>query len=85
MSVSIPLIPPGARVKVRRADLPIDPRLVGRTGTVIVSTEYFPTRVDVSLDGTDEVAEFSPAELEVLEPLKLEADRQTASRRLARP
>lgn len=85
MAVPIPLIPPGARVKVRRGDLPMDPALIGRTGTVIVSTEYFPSRVDVSMDGTDEVREFSPLELEVLEPLELPKDRRSAMGRLARP
>ncbi len=85
MAVPIPLIPPGARVKVRRGTLPMDPALIGRTGTVIVSTEYYPSRVDVSLDGTGEVRQFSPLELEVLQPLELPKDRQAALRRLARP
>ncbi len=85
MSVPIPLIPPGARVKVRRSTLPIDPLYLGWTGTVVTSTEYEPSRVDVALDGTGEIRQFSPMELERVDRPAIEADRAAAGRRLARP
>lgn len=85
MAVTIALVPSGARVKVKRGALPLDPRLVGLTGTVVGASEYHPTRVDVSLDGTGEIRAFSPMELQVLEPLELSEDRIRAGRRLARP
>jgi hypothetical protein len=85
MSVDIPLVPPGARVRVRRATLPLPAGLDGRLGTVIGSSEYYPNHYDVALDGTAEIRCFAPGELEVLEPLELAPDRVAASRRLARP
>lgn len=85
MSVDIPLVPPGARVRVRRASLPMQAGLDGRLGTVVGSSEYHPDHYDVALDGTSDIHCFAPAELEVLEPLQLAPDRIAASRRLARP
>jgi hypothetical protein len=85
MAVRIALVPPGARVRVRRGSLPIEPALVGSLGTVVGTTSYRAERVDVALDGTGEVRQFSPAELEVLQPFALLEDRQAASRRRALP
>lgn len=85
MAVAIPLVPPGARVKVKRGTLPIEASLIGRTGTVVGTTEYDPTHVDVAMDVTGEIRDFSPRELETLEPFELTADQQRASHRLARP
>lgn len=85
MAVRIPLIPPGARVRVRRGTLPIDASMIGRTGTVVRTSTYRPLHVGVALDGTGEVRDFSPAELDVQETFALPEDRQSASRRLPRP
>ncbi|MGH7482820.1 MAG: hypothetical protein ACRELV_11745 [Longimicrobiales bacterium] len=85
MSVRIPLVALGARVRVRRGTLPIDAALVGRTGTVVGSSPYHPLHVDVSLDGSGEVRQFSAAELEVQETFALPEDRRSASRRRALP
>lgn len=85
MAVRIPLIERGARVRVRQGSLPIDPALVGLTGTVVGSSEYRAMRVDVALDQTRETRQFSPAELEVLDPFYLPADREDANKRRALP
>ncbi|MGH7475196.1 MAG: hypothetical protein ACRELD_02810 [Longimicrobiales bacterium] len=86
MAVPIPLIPLGARVRVRPATLPLDPAYIGRAGTVIGASEYRPSRCDVALDGTGEIVQFSAAELDVLDaPVLLPPERRAAGRRRALP
>ena len=85
MAVPIVLIPEGTRVRVRRAQLPQDPRLTGKPGTVVAASEYYPNRIGVALDGDAELRFFLPAELEVVEALPLPPEREQAKRLRALP
>lgn len=76
----------GSRVRVRRGAFPGDPSLMGRLGTVVESSQYYPQRVGVSLDGEPEIRAFSPSELEIVKgPEALPPDVQAARKRLVRP
>ena len=80
------LIPVGARVTVKRGRFPVDPALLGRTGTVVESSQYSAHQVSVTLDGETEIRVFEPGELEVPgAPAALPPDHQEARKRLARP
>jgi hypothetical protein len=80
------VLPHGTRVKIRRGGFPSDPALLGRTGTVVEHSTYFPHKVDVALDGEARVRTFAPAELDVVSgPEALPPDRADAKKRLARP
>ncbi len=80
------VLPQGTRVKVIRGPFPADPELVGRSGTVVAHSTYYPHKVEVTLDGDPEVRAFGPVELEVLEgPAAIPADREAAKKRLVRP
>lgn len=80
------IIPTGSRVEVTRGRFPSDPSLVGRKGTVVVNSQYYPQKVEVQLDGDPEIRAFAPEELLVAEtPAALPADEAAARKRLARP
>lgn len=79
------LISSGTRVRVRRAGAPLDPAVVGRTGTLVDSTPYRAKSYGVVLDGEREMRMFAPAELEAVEPLTLPPDRERAKSRSALP
>lgn len=80
------ILPVGARVRVRRGRFPIDPRLPGRTGTVVINSPYRAKEVGVVLDGESDVRVFSPGELEVVEgEAALPPDHAAARKRLSRP
>ena len=80
------IIPVGSRVEVTRGPFPGDPALIGRTGTVVVNSQYFPNKVEVQLDGEPEIRTFAPGELLVADsPPVLPPDEAAARRRLARP
>lgn len=85
--MSIPVIsaPQGTRVRVRRAQVPQDPRSTGRTGTVVSTSEYRIEAVGVALDGDPEIHYFLPAELEVIEERALPPEREQAKQRRALP
>ena len=85
MSIPIPLIPEGTRVKVKRGRLPQDPSLTGRTGTVLAASEYRPQALGVILDGEQALRYFMPDELEVTEELSLPPEREEAKQRRALP
>lgn len=85
MAISIPRIPEGTRVKVKRGRVPQDPSLTGRNGTVIVASEYRPQAIGVSLDGEQQVRYFMPDELEVTKELALPAEREAAKQLRALP
>lgn len=53
----------GARVTVTPGHFPLDPGLVGRSGTVVSHDRWAPTRYGVRLDGEAEVRIFDEAEL----------------------
>lgn len=86
MGIPIPLIPAGARVRVRRANWPLDARVIGRSGVVVVAGDYHPERYGVMLEGEREMRYFRPEELEVTaEPPLLPPEREAAKRRRALP
>lgn len=85
MAVVGALIPEGARVRIRRGELPLDPTAIGRMGTVVESTEYQAHRYLVILDGEHEPRVFAPGELERLEEYMLPPDREAARNRRALP
>ncbi len=79
------LLQAGTRVKVRRADMPLESAVVGRAGMVVDSDPYRPNRYGVILDGETEVRYFAPKELEHAGQDLLEPDEAAARKRLARP
>jgi hypothetical protein len=85
MAIPIPPLPEGTRVKVIRGSVPQDPAVLGRSGTVIAASEYYPQSVGVVLDGESAPRYFLRAELEKLEPEQLPPERQAAKKRPALP
>lgn len=85
MAISIPAIPEGTRVKVRRAAVPQDPAVTGRNGTVVAASEYRPQSVGVVLDGEQETRYFLRSELEVTGELPPPPEREAARLRRALP
>lgn len=86
MAIKIAVIPEGTRVRIRRANVPQDPELTGRTGTVLSASEYRAESIGVALDGqATEIRFFLPAELEVVETLPLPPEREEAKTRRALP
>jgi hypothetical protein len=80
------IIQAGTRVSIRRGAFPSDPSLLGRHGTVVLSSQYDPRMVEVSLDGDAEIRTFAASELELLEgPDLLPREKAAARKRLARP
>lgn len=79
------LIPVGGRVRIRRGAAPLDPDIVGRTGTVIDATPYRAHSYGVVLDGERDTRMFAADELEELEELTLPPDREQAKRWRALP
>jgi hypothetical protein len=85
MAIRIAVLPEGTRVRIRRGTLPQDPALLGRTGTVVVSTEYRDNALGVVLDGEQPIRWFTVDELEVVQELALPPERESAKRRPALP
>ncbi|HUF50074.1 MAG TPA: hypothetical protein VMN60_04540 [Longimicrobiales bacterium] len=85
MSVPIAALPEGTRVKVRRAALPQDPAVIGRTGVVLAASEYRDSALGVVLDGDRGVHYFTPGELEVVSQPALPPEREQAKQRRALP
>lgn len=85
MAVVGALVPEGARVRIRRGQLPLDPTAVGRMGTVVASSVYQPHRYSVILDGEDAPRIFAPVEIERIEEFQLSPDREAAKLRSALP
>ena len=79
------LIPVGARVRIRRAGMPIDPAVVGRTGVVVDATPYRARSYGVAIDGERALRMFAPAELEAIEKRELSPARERAKARRALP
>lgn len=85
MGVSIPLLKPGARVRVRRDTLPLEAGVEGREGAVTDASEYRVHRYGVRLDGETTSRYFRPEELETIEAPALPSDSVDAKRRRALP
>ncbi len=85
MTVPITVIPFGARVRVKRGQMPVDPALLGRAGTVVEASEYTPARFGVTLDGEAQVRVFALGELELLASDPLPPERREARGKRALP
>ncbi len=85
MAVPIVSVPEGMRVRIRRAGVPQDPSLTGRTGTVVSASEYRTESLGVVLDGDPEVRYFMPVELELIQERVLPPERELAKTRPALP
>lgn len=66
MTLYAPVYPQGTRVRVRQGRLPMSQDLLGRAGTVVELDDYRPGRYGVSLDGEEQIRDFSEDELEVM-------------------
>jgi hypothetical protein len=85
MAIHIPPLPEGTRVRVRQADLPQEPAVTGRLGTVVSASEYTAHEIGVVLDDENTLRWFTPDELEVTEALPPVPERIEAKRRRALP
>lgn len=85
MAIRIAILPEGTRVRVRAGTLPQDPALLGRSGTVVVVTEYRDNAIGVVLDGEAGPRWFTPGELEVVTEVAQPPERESAKRRPALP
>ncbi|MGH7449111.1 MAG: hypothetical protein ACRELT_16180 [Longimicrobiales bacterium] len=72
-------------MKVRRASLPQDPAVSGRTGVVVMASEYRNNALGVVLDGESATRYFTPGELEVVTLMPLPPERESAKGRRALP
>lgn len=80
------VLPRGARVKVGRGRFPSNPAMLGREGTVVEHSQYYPNKISVQLDGDPELHTFAPDEVELVSaPAALPKDKADAKKRLARP
>ena len=85
MAVRIAPLEEGTRVRVQRSNLPLDPAVVGRSGTVVAASPYHMHRIGVVLDGETMPRQFRPTELEVVAAPALPRERQAAKGRRALP
>ena len=86
MSIPWPALPEGSRVRVRQsAAFPQDKGILGKTGTVVLVSEYQPQSVGVVLDGSTDVHVLAPQELEVISEPALPPEREAAKQRRALP
>jgi hypothetical protein len=87
MSITeLSVLPRGTRVVVKRGRFPAAPALIGRTGLVVEHSQYFPHKIEVSLDGDPRVLTFAPDEIDLVSaPPVLTQDKVDAKKRLARP
>lgn len=85
MSIPIAVLPEGTRVKVRRAALPQEPTVTGRTGVVVAASEYRTQALGVVLDGESVTRYFTPGELEVVTTVPLPPERESAKAKRALP
>jgi hypothetical protein len=86
MAIRIAPLPQGTRVRIRRATVPQDPAITGRTGTVVATSEYNAHELGVVLDHDPTLRFFLPDELEIIDvPPPLLTDRLAARHRRALP
>ena len=86
MAIPWVAVPDGTRVRViQSAEFPQDPAVLGRTGTVIITSEYHTQSVGVMLDGEVEPRYFAPRELEITHEPALPPEREAAKLRRSLP
>lgn len=80
------VLPHGTRVRIKRGPYPTDAALLGRTGTVVEHSQYYPNKVEITLDGEAKIRTFAPVELEIVEgPEAIPPEQEAAKNRLVRP
>jgi len=85
MAIEMARFPEGTRVRIRMWNVPQEPGVTGRTGTVVSASDYSANRLTVMLDGEEGERVFAPAELEVVEHVPLPPEREKARTRPALP
>jgi hypothetical protein len=85
MAIPMAALPEGTRVKVRRSRTPQDPAVLGRTGMVVVASEYRDQALGVVLEGESALRYFTPGELEVVTAVALPPERASAKQLRALP
>lgn len=86
MAIPWVAVPDGTRVRIiQSAQFPQDPALLGRSGTVVITSEYHTQSLGVVLDGEQEPRYFSPQEIEVTHEPALPPEREEAKQRRALP
>lgn len=78
-------IPEGTRVRIKQGPFPQQQALLGKTGTVVMASEYQTQSLSVVLDGTKQVYQFAPEELEVTQQPALPPEREAAKQKRALP
>ncbi|CAN5890696.1 hypothetical protein BH23GEM9_BH23GEM9_01700 [soil metagenome] len=78
MAIPIASLPEGTRVRIRRAQLPQDPAILGLAGVVVRASEYRDQALGVVLDGESTLRYFTPGELEVVTAMPLPPEREFA-------
>ncbi len=71
MAIPFAPLPAGTRVKIRHGGRPLDGAVIGRSGIVVVSSDYRADRLGVVLDGETQPRMFSPGELDVTNAVPL--------------
>lgn len=85
MAIPMAALPEGTRVRIRRSRTPQDPVVLGRTGVVVIASEYRDQALGVVLDGESSLRYFTPGELEVVKAVPLAPERESAKRLSALP
>lgn len=86
--MAIPWVPApeGTRVRIIQSDeFPQDPALIGRSGTVVLVSEYQTQSAGVILDGEREPRYFARRELEITNEPALPPEREAAKQRRSLP
>jgi hypothetical protein len=85
MAIPMAALPEGTRVRIRQAQLPQDPGVLGRAGVVVTASEYRDQALGVVLDGESALRYFTPGELEVVTAVPLPPEREQAKTLRALP
>lgn len=86
MAIQWVAVPDGTRVRIiQAAEFPQDPAVLGRSGTVVITSEYHAQSLGVVLDGETEPRYFAPRELEVTHEPALPPEREAAKQRRSLP
>lgn len=86
MAIPWVAVPDGTRVRIIQAPaFPQDPAVLGRTGAVVITSEYHTQSLGVVLDGETEPRYFAPRELEITNEPALPPEREEAKLRRSLP
>lgn len=86
MAIPWVAVPDGTRVRIIQSTaFPQNPAVLGRTGAVVVTSEYHTQSLGVILDGEAEPRYFAPRELEVITEPALPPEREAAKLKRSLP